>query len=125
MEALQCLISLSLGHIEQEEGLRRAPSRFPRSPGLEPGDWPRGAPLPQRQEAAAHLLGVPAICPAVPLPVSLRHDDLLPDGGLGALSPRRGAHILDRNTLVYPQYYLRRGHRDHEPHLQICCRVPD
>lgn len=124
MEALQCLTSISLGHAEQEKGLWGASSWFPWCPRVQPCDRPRGASLPQHQEAAAHLPCVPALRLALPLPVSLHHDGLLSDGGMGTVSPWREPHILDRNTLIHPKYYLRCGHRDYEPHLQICCRVP-
>lgn len=124
MEAFQCLTSLQLGHAEQEEGLWRTSSWFPRRPRVQPCDRPRGASLSQHQEATAHLPCVPALRPALPLPVPLCHDDLLSDGGLGTVSPWWGPHVLDRNTVVYSQYYLRCGHRDYESHLQICCRVP-
>lgn len=124
MEALQCLTSLSLGYAEQEEGLWRTSPRFPRHPRVQLCDGPWGASLPQLQEAAAYLPRVPALRPALPLPVPLHHDDLLSDGGMGTVSPRWGPYILDRNTVVHPEYYLRCGHRDYEPHLQICCWVP-
>ena len=124
MEAGQCLTSLPLGHTEQEESLWRTSGWFPWCPWVQPCDGPRGASLPQRQEAAACLPCVPALCPALHLPVPLRNDDLLPNGRVGTDSARRGSHILDRHTRVHPQCYLRCGHRDYEPHLQICCGVP-